>query len=138
MRTGRMVHPVIYRHNSNYITLMLYFFFQAEDGIRDLTVTGVQTCALPIFAQIDGLPVLARPQGLRLEIEIDPPGERVRYDQGWRREVVGPHFLLDAALEVAVPREHRAHHQLPLGDRGGHGLGKRPRVPDAGRAAVAH
>src|SRR5688572_13981785 len=29
-----------------------FFFFQAEDGIRDLTVTGVQTCALPIFAWI--------------------------------------------------------------------------------------
>src|SRR5256886_5490350 len=27
------------------------FFFQAEDGIRDLTVTGVQTCALPIFSE---------------------------------------------------------------------------------------
>src|SRR5206468_6866371 len=27
----------------------LFFFFQAEDGIRDLIVTGVQTCALPIF-----------------------------------------------------------------------------------------
>src|SRR5690606_39600254 len=27
----------------------LYFFFQAEDGIRDFHVTGVQTCALPIF-----------------------------------------------------------------------------------------
>src|SRR5207248_3689687 len=27
----------------------LIFFFQAEDGIRDRTVTGVQTCALPIF-----------------------------------------------------------------------------------------
>src|SRR5688572_32692173 len=27
----------------------LFFFFQAEDGIRDLTVTGVQTCALPIY-----------------------------------------------------------------------------------------
>src|SRR2546430_13018462 len=27
----------------------LIFFFQAEDGIRDLTVTGVQTCALPIL-----------------------------------------------------------------------------------------
>src|SRR5688572_13582586 len=27
----------------------MFFFFQAEDGIRDLTVTGVQTCALPIF-----------------------------------------------------------------------------------------
>src|SRR2546430_13335038 len=26
-----------------------FFFFQAEDGIRDLTVTGVQTCALPIW-----------------------------------------------------------------------------------------
>src|SRR2546430_1787088 len=29
-------------------TIDLVFFFQAEDGIRDLTVTGVQTCALPI------------------------------------------------------------------------------------------
>src|SRR5256886_10232780 len=28
--------------------LHVFFFFQAEDGIRDLTVTGVQTCALPI------------------------------------------------------------------------------------------
>src|SRR5256886_13046055 len=27
----------------------IFFFFQAEDGIRDLTVTGVQTCALPIY-----------------------------------------------------------------------------------------
>src|SRR6266496_5291078 len=26
-----------------------FFFFQAEDGIRDLYVTGVQTCALPIY-----------------------------------------------------------------------------------------
>src|SRR5688572_32534634 len=28
--------------------IFIFFFFQAEDGIRDLTVTGVQTCALPI------------------------------------------------------------------------------------------
>src|SRR5271169_6394639 len=28
--------------------LVFFFFFQAEDGIRDATVTGVQTCALPI------------------------------------------------------------------------------------------
>src|SRR6266542_6152686 len=28
---------------------MVFFFFQAEDGIRDATVTGVQTCALPIY-----------------------------------------------------------------------------------------
>src|SRR2546430_695638 len=30
-----------------------FFFFQAEDGIRDLTVTGVQTCALPISVRLD-------------------------------------------------------------------------------------
>src|SRR5216683_4946729 len=28
--------------------ILFFFFFQAEDGIRDLIVTGVQTCALPI------------------------------------------------------------------------------------------
>src|SRR2546427_5848818 len=31
---------------------LCFFFFQAEDGIRDLTVTGVQTCALPISTPI--------------------------------------------------------------------------------------
>src|SRR5207248_7312586 len=31
------------------IVFFFFFFFQAEDGIRDRTVTGVQTCALPIF-----------------------------------------------------------------------------------------
>src|SRR2546430_4490110 len=35
--------------------IFLFFFFQAEDGIRDLTVTGVQTCALPIFERADVL-----------------------------------------------------------------------------------
>src|SRR3712207_6918834 len=37
--------------------LFFFFFFQAEDGIRDIGVTGVQTCALPIFADV--LEVLA-------------------------------------------------------------------------------
>src|SRR2546430_6285791 len=32
-----------------YQSCSVFFFFQAEDGIRDLTVTGVQTCALPIL-----------------------------------------------------------------------------------------
>src|SRR3989475_6390102 len=32
-----------------YLSFFFFFFFQAEDGIRDLTVTGVQTCALPIY-----------------------------------------------------------------------------------------
>src|SRR2546430_11057987 len=35
--------------------VLAVFFFQAEDGIRDLTVTGVQTCALPILATIAGV-----------------------------------------------------------------------------------
>src|SRR6266496_5165978 len=33
-----------------------FFFFQAEDGIRDLYVTGVQTCALPISRRHHGVP----------------------------------------------------------------------------------
>src|SRR3712207_9566101 len=32
---------------------IFFFFFQAEDGIRDIGVTGVQTCALPIFISAD-------------------------------------------------------------------------------------
>src|SRR2546429_1793430 len=31
------------------VICVLFFFFQAEDGIRDVAVTGVQTCALPIL-----------------------------------------------------------------------------------------
>src|SRR2546429_4899949 len=31
-----------------YVSCVYFFFFQAEDGIRDVAVTGVQTCALPI------------------------------------------------------------------------------------------
>src|SRR5204862_5479489 len=34
---------------------LLFFFFQAEDGIRDLYVTGVQTCALPISPRLPDL-----------------------------------------------------------------------------------
>src|SRR5207245_7300082 len=48
----------------------LVFFFQAEDGIRDATVTGVQTCALPILehlenpaAVLDRLAVTLKPGG---------------------------------------------------------------------------
>src|SRR2546429_3400298 len=33
--------------------IIVFFFFQAEDGIRDVAVTGVQTCALPIYFKTD-------------------------------------------------------------------------------------
>src|SRR5207302_7664652 len=34
-----------------FVFFFFFFFFQAEDGIRDFHVTGVQTCALPIFVE---------------------------------------------------------------------------------------
>src|SRR5438094_7333378 len=34
------------------VEVFFFFFFQAEDGIRDRTVTGVQTCALPIVREL--------------------------------------------------------------------------------------
>src|SRR5256885_5433345 len=37
------------------VAMLIFFFFQAEDGIRDYKVTGVQTCALPIFHHGDDL-----------------------------------------------------------------------------------
>src|SRR2546430_12758085 len=51
----------------------LVFFFQAEDGIRDLTVTGVQTCALPISRLLAELPpalreALRQPEGAQAAI----------------------------------------------------------------------
>src|SRR2546430_13667073 len=39
---------MISTYRSAIVHWLFIFFFQAEDGIRDLTVTGVQTCALPI------------------------------------------------------------------------------------------
>src|SRR5256885_11453076 len=39
-------------HNSCLWSQFIFFFFQAEDGIRDYKVTGVQTCALPILTII--------------------------------------------------------------------------------------
>src|SRR2546430_9536850 len=42
-------------YNTPSLRCCFVFFFQAEDGIRDLTVTGVQTCALPILLLITTL-----------------------------------------------------------------------------------
>src|SRR2546429_3767334 len=42
------------RWDGRWRTRLLFFFFQAEDGIRDVAVTGVQTCALPISDGIGG------------------------------------------------------------------------------------
>src|SRR5256886_13711835 len=50
--------------------LRCVFFFQAEDGIRDLTVTGVQTCALPI--SLDALLGLATSSALPVVLDEFP------------------------------------------------------------------
>src|SRR2546422_8561515 len=42
---------------------VFFFFFQAEDGIRDVAVTGVQTCALPIYKKAFGATEKARLPG---------------------------------------------------------------------------
>src|SRR5690606_40305372 len=42
--------------SSPIVSTLCYFFFQAEDGIRDFHVTGVQTCALPIWHDFSEVP----------------------------------------------------------------------------------
>src|SRR2546430_2842593 len=62
----------------DYDECWFFFFFQAEDGIRDLTVTGVQTCALPISRWTDLQPCV----GSRLaEVECFRTLDRVRLDR---------------------------------------------------------
>src|SRR2546430_8663203 len=52
-----------------------FFFFQAEDGIRDLTVTGVQTCALPISLRRK-IAFRVAPPGIKAVV----PGTRIAGD----------------------------------------------------------
>src|SRR2546430_11111745 len=63
-----------------HIACSVFFFFQAEDGIRDLTVTGVQTCALPIYEVRLPYRDIAKP-GVEFRQEtvlsIDPDRKRV-------------------------------------------------------------
>src|SRR5256886_757205 len=65
--------------------IYVFFFFQAEDGIRDLTVTGVQTCALPISCGGSGIRAqnppcrnLCRRPPLRAPFLEPPPASPVR------------------------------------------------------------
>jgi len=48
---------------------MLFFFFQAEDGIRDIGVTGVQTCALPIFNNVADKAVADKQESVQAVLE---------------------------------------------------------------------
>src|SRR6266404_1826340 len=56
--------------------MYFFFFFQAEDGIRDKLVTGVQTCALPISAA--GLRRAPRGMRVGLHVPAEEPAARPR------------------------------------------------------------
>src|SRR5207245_5614075 len=64
-------------------------FFEAEDGIRDATVTGVQTCALPISPRRTGVsPTTVRRGVTELDSGEEPlPVGRVRRAGGGRKPV---------------------------------------------------
>src|SRR5437762_11300822 len=71
-RYGRMTELSVCGGYGSLTDVGCFFFFQAEDGIRDTSVTGVQTCALPIFPLVRR----ARRQG----------GQPARGDQSVRRD----------------------------------------------------
>src|SRR2546425_5890542 len=98
--------------------ISLLFFFQAEDGIRDKLVTGVQTCALPISPEHPDphalLPVLpGTPAGVHgLEFVLRPqavPLRRTRTRSPRRlRRRAAPARADAGHLSVLVPREEDA------------------------------
>src|SRR2546430_3320981 len=69
-----------------------FFFFQAEDGIRDLTVTGVQTCALPISVLALALPavLLWAVHPHRRAVRLAAPGGWLRRGGPRRIDLVQP------------------------------------------------
>src|SRR6266853_6786066 len=79
------------------ITILFFFFFQAEDGMRDLTVTGVQTCALPISADVraENIRSLAG-DGSEFDLVVDGCRERARLS------LLGEHNVYNALAAAAV------------------------------------
>src|SRR2546430_4902765 len=68
----------------------LFFFFQAEDGIRDLTVTGVQTCALPIYLVAGIVPpnIQGHIDERQREIRQDDNGDQIEQRRGWGLKLI--------------------------------------------------
>src|SRR3990167_6083515 len=82
-------------------------FFQAEDGIRDLTVTGVQTCALPICPRNDTAGTVAYGCGARIHPVTFPLPrcpERAHSDAS----TAPPRHTLERA-RAALPRQGARH-----------------------------
>src|SRR5437763_1198181 len=77
---------VVERSNNDVECWQDHFFFQAEDGIRVTSVTGVQTCALPIWI-LKGGAVAAIRQDPRVDVGDDLPEEQPRQDRSEERRV---------------------------------------------------
>src|SRR5436309_4997227 len=89
-----------------------FFFFQAEDGIRDFHVTGVQTCALPISTVCRDRPAAATkalrrchgvPRGNGLRREQSPPHRSI--SRAVDRSAVGRRVCRDGEIGRASWRE---------------------------------
>src|SRR6266436_6874013 len=82
---------------------MFFFFFQAEDGIRDVAVTGVQTCALPILAVATAACIKEGPHDFPASVDPDrSSGESARDID--RREVVGAQYVAVCARRTEETR----------------------------------
>src|SRR2546429_3760162 len=83
---------------------VMFFFFQAEDGIRDVAVTGVQTCALPISLSLGLRP--ARPAPRRAPA---PPRRQSRYHRLtlWRLTLSSRAMAAKISLPAANKRPAR-------------------------------
>src|SRR2546430_13736673 len=66
-----------------------FLYFQAEDGIRELTVTGVQTCALPICRAVPGVTPLLRKRRLGTALPV-PSRSLPPRDVSHDRAIAGP------------------------------------------------
>src|SRR2546427_219232 len=89
------------------LIFLFFFFFQAEDGIRDLTVTGVQTCALPILIELDHR--FARAIGCTWKVQGNPRRRLDCKSGGVRRQRFGKLNAHDlgASLDGAGNRLYR-------------------------------
>src|SRR5437763_9821967 len=102
-------------------SILLVFFFQAEDGIRDTSVTGVQTCALPIWAPrvFDGQPSPHHLGQTARHGEPEPGTEpRVRVEALERLEDARPQLWWDAGPMVDHPEPHVRAARLHADDDG--------------------
>src|SRR5438874_10471775 len=83
---------------------VFFFFFQAEDGIRDLYVTGVQTCALPILAERSSFLEVAY---LLIHGELPDPEQR----REWV-EAITHHTLLHENIKKLIDGFHHDAHPM--------------------------